>query len=222
MAGYDFDFAGTRLTLLPSGALWWAEAGLLAVSDLHLGRSERFARNAGALLPPYETHDTLSRLEADIEAVEPATLLCLGDSFDDRAAAEGLDDAARDWLARLMAGRRWLWVEGNHDPGPLEVGGTHLRAHAHGPLTFRHEAAPGATGEISGHFHPKARLAGRARPCLVFDAERAILPAYGTFTGGLRTDDAALSALMGPGAIAVLTGTPAHAIPMPRGRRKRP
>ena len=216
MNAHPFTFAGTALALLPSGALWWAAERLLVVSDLHLGRSERYARRAGALLPPYETHDTLARLEADIEASGATSVICLGDSFDDRAAAEGLDEAARLWLARLMAGRRWIWIEGNHDPGPLDLGGSHLAELSLGPLTFRHIAAPGARGEISGHYHPKARLAGRARPCLVYDRARAILPAYGTYTGGLATRAEALSGLMGPEALALLTGPVPGPVPMPR------
>ncbi len=214
MKTYPFNLAGARLAMLPSGALWWADEQLLCVSDLHLGRSGRFARNAGALLPPYEVSDTLARLEADIAATQPETLICLGDSFDDASAADELSPEASDWLARLMAGRRWVWIEGNHDPGPLALGGTHLAEYAQGPLTFRHIADTGATGEISGHYHPKARLAGRSRPCLLYDTARAILPAYGTYTGGLRSDDAALEALMRPGAVAVMTGPVPRALPM--------
>ncbi|GGD45565.1 ligase-associated DNA damage response endonuclease PdeM [Sinisalibacter lacisalsi] len=220
MNAYSFTLCGASLALLPSGALFWGDEGLLCVSDLHLGRSERFARNAGALLPPYETRDTLTRLEADIEATGANCIVCLGDSFDDAAAAKGLDAEARNWLTRLMAGRDWVWIEGNHDPGPLDLGGTH-RAELHrGLLTFRHIAEPGALGEISGHYHPKARLSaggrGGARPCLLVDHARAILPAYGTYTGGLRSDDAVLATLMGPGALAVLIGPVPRPIPMPR------
>ena len=216
MNAYRFSLAGAGLAFLPSGALWWPEPALLCVSDLHLGRSERTARNAGALLPPYETRDTVARLEADIEATAARCVVCLGDSFDDLAAAHGLDPEASGWLTRLMAGRRWVWIEGNHDPGPLDLGGEHLAELRAGPLTFRHIADPGATGEISGHYHPKARLAGRSRPCLLLDRSRAILPAYGTYTGGLRSDDAALAALMGPEALAVMTGPVPRPIPMPR------
>lgn len=216
MNDYRFTLAGAPLALLPSGALWWEDEALLCVSDLHLGRSERYARNAGALLPPYETRDTLARLEADMEAAGAGTVVCLGDSFDDIAAAQGLDPEVAGWLTRLMAGRNWIWIEGNHDPGPLELGGAHRAEFDTGPLTFRHIAVPGATGEISGHYHPKASLAGRSRPCLLFDSDRAILPAYGTYTGGLRSDDAALETLMRPEALAVLTGPVPRALPMPR------
>ncbi len=220
MNTYAFTLTGAELALLPSGALFWPDARLLVVSDLHLGRSERFARNAGALLPPYETQDTLARLEADLEACSAVEVICLGDSFDDNAAADGLDEAARGWITRLMAGRVWLWIEGNHDPGPTDLGGSHRAEATRGPLTFRHIADPGARGEVSGHYHPKARLSAggraRARPCLLHDRDRAILPAYGTYTGGLRSDDAALATLMRPDALAVLTGTPPRPIPMPR------
>jgi DNA ligase-associated metallophosphoesterase len=220
MNGYDFTLSGARMTARPSGALWWRDEGLLAVSDLHLGKSERLARGGGALLPPYETRETLARLAAEIAATEPRTVLCLGDSFDDLAAADSLDAADSAELARLMAGRRWLWVEGNHDPGPVELGGTHLAEHRLGPLTFRHVASPGARGEVSGHYHPKARLSLRgqaiSRPCFLVDAARVILPAFGAYTGGLRSDDPAFGALMGPRAVAVLTGPRATAIPMPR------
>ncbi|RME15621.1 MAG: metallophosphoesterase, partial [Alphaproteobacteria bacterium] len=82
MTAYRFTLAGAALEMLPSGALFWPEEALLAVSDLHLGRSERYARGAGALLPPYEGHDTLARLEAALEATGARRVICLGDSFD--------------------------------------------------------------------------------------------------------------------------------------------
>jgi len=219
---HPFTLCGARLRALPSGALHWPEAGVLAVADLHLGKAERMARRGGALLPPYETQDTLLRLQTDIEATAPARVICLGDSFDDAAAAEALPEAAVLWLARLMAGRLWDWIAGNHDPGPLALGGSHRGELALGPLMFRHIAVPGATGEVSGHYHPKARLAlggaRVARPCFLIDAARVILPAYGTYTGGLATEAAALSGLMAEGAVAVLTGARAQPLPMPRRR----
>jgi len=67
--GYEFDFCGARLTALGSGALWWADHGLLCVSDLHLGKAERIARRGGTALPPYETMDTLTRLAAALDRV---------------------------------------------------------------------------------------------------------------------------------------------------------
>ena len=220
MNAYDFTLAGTPLKALSSGALFWPTENLLCVSDLHLGKSERRARLGDAHLPPYETRDTLSRLETDLKSTGAGTVICLGDSFDDREAAEAILESEKLWITALQAGRRWVWIEGNHDPGPVDLGGAHLSELPRPPLTFRHIAKPGQSGEISGHYHPKASvdLRGRvlSRPAFLIDTDRVILPAYGTFTGGLRSSDKALQALMRPEAVAVLTGTTPRPIPMPR------
>ena len=191
------------------------------MSDLHFGKSERLARNGGAFLPPYETRDTLTRLSNDLERTSARIVVCLGDSFDDLGAAQSLADPERLWIARLQAGRRWVWIEGNHDPGPVDMGGTHLAELPIAPLTFRHIARPGASGEVSGHYHPKAQVKTRvrriSRPAFLADSDRIILPAYGTYTGGMRSHDKVLSQLMRPEAVAVLTGPSPHAVPMPRG-----
>jgi len=222
MNAHDFTLAGAALTALPSGALWWREHQLLCVSDLHLGKAGRHARRGGATLPPYETRDTLARLEADLRATAPAVVVCLGDSFDDTEAARALPEDERLWIAQLQAGRQWIWIAGNHDPGPVDLGGAHLAELPAPPLTFRHIARPGAAGEVSGHYHPKARLGGSSRPCFLVDRDRVILPAYGTYTGGLRSADPALSGLMRPDALAILTGARALPVPMPRGRLAAP
>lgn len=220
MNGYDFTLAGTSLVALGSGALWWPDQGLLCVSDLHLGKSERIARRSGAALPPYDTRDTLNRLAADLTRMQPRIVVCLGDSFDDLDAARALPKDERLWIAKLQAGRRWVWIEGNHDPGPVGLGGTLLAELPVAPLTFRHIARPGASGEISGHYHPKATLKSRGRaitrPAFLADRDRVILPAYGTYTGGLRSHEPALADLMRSEALALLTGPAVHAIPMPR------
>lgn len=220
MTGHEIILRGARLTALPSGGLWWPAERLLCISDLHLGKSERLARRGGSTLPPYDTRDTLDRLAADLEATAARVVICLGDSFDDLDAALSLDEATRLQITRLQAGRHWVWVEGNHDPGPVEFGGTHRQDLTHGPLTFRHVADPRAEGEVSGHFHPKAHVRTRARtvtrPAFLCDAARVILPAYGTYTGGLGSHTPVLTQIMRPDATAILTGRRALAVPMPR------
>lgn len=209
-------FHGQTLHLLPSGGLFWPARKTLTVSDLHLGKSERLARRGGALLPPYETQATLEKLDRDLDATQAETVICLGDSFDDLAAADGIEEVSRLWLTRLMAGKHWIWITGNHDPGPIEIGGSHRAEMYLQPLTFRHIAEPQGAAEISGHYHPKASLAGQSRPCFLADATRLILPAYGVYTGGLRSQDATLTTLMEKDALAFLTGPRVLAIPMPR------
>ncbi len=215
-----FTLSGVALAALPSGALWWEAEGVLCVSDLHLGKSDRIARRGGPMLPPYETLETLERLDADLAATRASTVICLGDSFDDDQAALDLPEEVRLWLLRMQAGRRWFWVEGNHDPGSAAPGGTHRAEVAVAPLAFRHIARADARAEISGHYHPKAVLSGRAgrisRRCFLYDANRVILPAYGTYTGGLRWSDPAFRTLMLPEARAILVGTRAIEMPVPR------
>lgn len=217
---HDFSFCGVALKAMPSGALWWPEEALLCVSDLHLGKSERVARRAGQSLPPYETRDTLTRLGSDLAATNARKVICLGDSFDDLTAAQSLPEDERLWIAKLQAGRRWIWIEGNHDPGPVEFTGEHLHQVMLQSLTFRHIAETGAQGEVSGHYHPKVRLAARgrliSRPAFLVDAARLILPSYGTYTGGLSSDAASLGRIMQPKALAILTGPMPTCVPMPR------
>lgn len=61
-------------------------------------------------------------------------------------------------------------------------------------------------------------LRGRhfAKSCFLVDGDRLILPAFGTYTGGLKTQSPELTGLMRPEAVAILTGKQARAIPMPR------
>lgn len=216
MNSKTFQFVGELVTALPSGALHWEAGGMLVVSDLHLGKSERMARRGGALLPPYETTECLDRLAADIAATRPAVVLCLGDSFDDLAAAEALEDRHRETILRLQAGRRWLWIEGNHDGGAVDMGGTCLAEHREGPFVFRHIARQaGERGEVSGHYHPKARVRAISRPCFMADDDRLILPAYGVYTGGLDWTSPRLRRLFADRAMAYLTGPRVLPVPVP-------
>ncbi|NNU81254.1 ligase-associated DNA damage response endonuclease PdeM [Halovulum dunhuangense] len=215
----EFMLSGIALTARPTGALWWQEAAILCVADLHLGKAERLARRGGTLLPPYETAETLARLATEIEALSPRTVICLGDSFDDPESARQLDEEARRSLAGLMAGRRWIWVAGNHDPNLPDIGGSHMEEVLRGPLTFRHIARPrDGMGEVSGHYHPKISVQTRAgqvtRPCFVQDGQRAILPAFGAYTGGLSCTDPALQGLFGPEAVCILTGRATATVPL--------
>ena len=205
MSGYEFTLSGEKLVATPEGALWLPDHALIVVSDLHLGKANRIARREGRLTPPYEVIETLTRLADVLEAYRPRTVICLGDSFDDDLAVAEISEEERAAIASLMAGRRWIWIAGNHDPAPTELGGAHLAEHAVGALTFRHIAKQGAVGEVSGHYHPKARLRGR-RPCFLADDSRVILPAFGVYTGGLTIADPLFDDLFAANALALMTG----------------
>ncbi|MCY3876341.1 MAG: ligase-associated DNA damage response endonuclease PdeM [Rhodobacteraceae bacterium] len=231
---FRFEFCGVSLCALPDRALWWPDRRLLCVADLHLGKSGRLARMSGALLPPYETRETLTRLTGLVRNADPVTVVCLGDSFDDLEAVRELSAEDHDTLSVLARGRQWIWISGNHDPGldrgdlmPVLGGGEppgkpsilsdQLTV---GPLTFRHIANPAESCEVSAHYHPKCRVSGYGRrvtrACFLVDRKRIILPAFGRYTGGLHCHEPPLSDLMAPSAVAVLTGARAMAVPARR------
>jgi len=211
------DVAGVSLLADLSGALFWQEQRLLVVSDLHLEKGSSFATR-GVLLPPYDTVATLSRLAAVIARHDPRMVIALGDSFHDRDAHERLSAPNRDALAAMQARRDWIWIAGNHDPAlPSDLGGVVASEVAIGSIMFRHEPT-GASGEIAGHLHPKARIATRGRAmerrCFACDGERAVMPAFGAYAGGLSIRDPAFARIFrNPGLMAhVLGDNKLHAI----------
>lgn len=185
-----FELNGAALLAHVSGALFWPDEKLLAVADLHLEKGSAFAPR-GELLPPYDTRETLERLARLVALLRPSSLLFLGDSFHDRFGPERLAPADLKRLAELQQVAELIWIEGNHDLGshPQDLGRA-LASLEVGPLVFRHEAeADSVAGEVSGHFHPKARIrvstGATSTRCFIFDRRRVILPAFGAYTGGL-------------------------------------
>lgn len=191
-----------RLTADPSGALWWPAQETLVVADLHLEKGSAFAER-GQLLPPYDTRATLDRLARALDRYAPARVICLGDSFHDGGAEGRMATTDRDRLAALAAGCDWVWVTGNHDPmPPAGLGGRSVTEIEIAGIALRHcAAARRPRAEISGHFHPKARVDTKSRrisrACFVEDGRRLILPAFGTYTGGLNVLDPVIRMLLG-------------------------
>lgn len=199
------EINGVEAHCEPGGGLWLPDWEALVFSDLHFEKGSHFAE-AGYLVPPYDTGRTLDAVEAMVAQRSPALIVSLGDAFHDPRGPSRMALPDRLRLEALLARCDWLWVTGNHDPGPLEWGagggalpGEHADALELGPLRLVHEPSAGAApGEIAGHLHPVARLVpprkGRRagtrsravrRPCFASDGSRMVMPAIGTFTGGL-------------------------------------
>ncbi|MFN9252132.1 MAG: ligase-associated DNA damage response endonuclease PdeM [Brevundimonas sp.] len=220
--GLTVRVASEPCVLRCSGALWIPAHRTLIASDLHLEKGSAFAAR-GQMLPPYDSPATLAKLEAEVEALDPATVELLGDSFHDRRAVERLGETEHARLTRLAEGRRWVWLEGNHDlealAGALDrLTGEVVTTLEVGALRLIHEPQPGAPpGEVAGHLHPAARVAahgrGVRRPCFVTDGQRIVLPAFGVFTGGLDVRDPAIAGLFsGPPLVAALGRDKVHAL----------
>jgi DNA ligase-associated metallophosphoesterase len=188
--------ANVRLKIDPLGALIFEDERMLIVADLHLEKGSSYAKR-GVMLPPYDTATTLARLAVLIGRWSPRHVIALGDSFHDNSGPERMAQPDHVSLAALQAGRDWIWIAGNHDPNiPTDAGGERLPALDIGALHLRHEPRAGAQpGEIAGHLHPVARIAGKRRRCLITDGSRAVMPAFGAYAGGLNIHDEAFEPL---------------------------
>jgi DNA ligase-associated metallophosphoesterase len=198
--GLQTAIGGADALLRCSGALWLAAERALVVADLHLEKGSSYAAR-GQMLPPYDTRETLGRLTAEVEALTPAVVILLGDTFHDRSSEGRLPADDAEALRELARGRTLIWVVGNHDAdGPRELPGEIADELRLCGLTLRHEPQPGLQpGEVSGHLHPAARVKATRgsvrRRCFVTDSERAILPAFGAYAGGLNVRDGAFAGL---------------------------
>ena len=217
MHSYDFYLVGEKLTALRTGSLFWEEMGILCVSDLHLGKTHRLNRFGAGALPPYENIDTLKRLQEDIHNTNPSCVICLGDSFDDPLAEKSLSTNEIDSLKILQKGRDWIWISGNHDPYTSCKYGNYLNSFSKSAITFRHIAVEGENGEISGHYHPKISVklsnATVVRACFIADQNKVIMPAYGTYTGGMNVRSNEIKELVNQDAMVILTGKKIRAVP---------
>ena len=210
--GLAFSLVGERVQALTCGGLWWEASSVLVLSDLHLEKASSYAAR-GQMLPPYDTRATLGRVSGLVDALQPTTVISLGDSFHDPRARTRMspDDVAA--LHRLTSSSDWVWIEGNHDPAPpADLGGRTALELTIGALTFRHVPTEGsAPGEIAGHLHPCARVVGRSgrsvrRRCFATDGDRLIMPAYGALTGGLNVLDRTFGSLFPNGLYAGVLG----------------
>lgn len=191
---------GAAVTLRASGALWLEEQRTLVVADLHLEKGSAYAMR-GQMLPPYDTRETLRRLQAEVMATLPDAVVLLGDTFHDRKSEDRLARDDAQTLRSLAGATRLIWVIGNHDAdGPRALPGDVADELSVAGLTLRHEPVDGPqVGEVAGHLHPCARVvASRGsvrRRCFVTDGSRMVVPAFGAYAGGLNIRDAAFAGL---------------------------
>lgn len=182
---------GVALELDHHGAAWWPAERMLIVADMHLEKGSALAKR-GSMLPPYDTAATLARLNRLVARHRPRRLVALGDSFHDVGAGERMEAGTMAALVALSSGLDVVWIAGNHDPEiPVALPGERLGELSIGGLVLRHEPRAGAQpGEIAGHLHPAAKVVserGRVRrPAFVSDGSRMVMPAFGSYAGGLN------------------------------------
>lgn len=191
---HETAVAGERVALYAERALHWPAGGVLFVADVHLGKAAAF-RAGGIPLPRGGTGRDLARLSALLARTRAPRLVVLGDFLHAAAGrVAALDVAFRAWRAAHAQVAITL-VRGNHDdragdpPADWHVDVV-AEPHALAPFLACHRpVVPGSGYALCGHVHPGVRLAGATAaasarlPCFVLGRRRAILPAFGGFTG---------------------------------------
>jgi len=204
-----FSFCSVDLCALSEGALYMPARRTLLLADLHLEKASSYAAR-GQMLPPYDSLETLRRVGALAERSGARAVICLGDSFHDRAGVGRIDGEALALLRDLTGRISWTWIVGNHDSIIVDgLGGAIAAEMQIDGLALRHEARPtDAAPEISGHYHPKYKvtLRGRrvSRPCFVVGRTKLILPSFGVLTGGMDAADPAILSMVGHDARALI------------------
>ena len=187
-----------------AGALFHEAERTLLVADLHLEKASRYAVR-GQFLPPYDTAETLFRLNAIVARYQPRRLICLGDSFHDVHAGARMAASDIETIGMLSRRTQIVWISGNHDPEiPAALPGERAARVMLGGVVLQHEPSVEAYGmaEICGHLHPVARVATKRgsirRRCFAGTPTRLVMPAFGALTGGLNIRDTAFVPVFGP------------------------
>jgi uncharacterized protein len=184
---------GESVALHAERALHWPRERTLFVADVHLGKAAAF-RSGGIPLPRGSTAADLARLAGLVERTAATRLVVLGDLLHARAGrVAALNEAFVAWR-RTHAALEVVLVRGNHDthagdpPVDWDVRCVD-EPHVLPPFLACHIGERPPTGyALCGHVHPGVRIDGTGAqsvrlPCFVLGARRAILPAFGRFTG---------------------------------------
>jgi DNA ligase-associated metallophosphoesterase len=196
MGTYATALCGERVELLAARALHWPRKRTVFVADVHLGKAAAF-RAGGVPLPRGGTAADLARLAAILQRTGARRLVVLGDFLHAAAGRVAALDIAFTAWRELHAAIEVILVRGNHDSRagdpPQSWGVTVVdEPHPLAPFLACHvPVAPRSGYALCGHVHPGVTLHGRAEQaerlaCFVVGRRRAILPAFGGFTGLAR------------------------------------
>ena len=190
----SIEVVGNILQLHTGRAIVWPERSTLLIADLHLGKEHTFARQ-GVPIPAGPSQQSLDRLTTLIASTRPERLIVLGDLM------HAIPHRHESWLgalSRFLDQHQGLDVQvcaGNHDrtDGQNRVDARvqwHSEPIVEGPFVLQHHPGSDERGYVlSGPVHPVMRIARRRgkplrAPAFWFRQRHAVLPAFGSFTGG--------------------------------------
>lgn len=222
MKTHLLNWLGEELALYPQRAIHWVGASTLIAADPHFGKGASF-RRMGVPVPDGTTSEGIARLDALLEHSQAERLIILGDFYHHRTGRSAKLTAELRNFRERRPGLSVILVRGNHD----RHAGDPERAldiecvdepWPDGPFAFAHVPRETKSRYVfSGHLHPGLKLrcvdGSKLRlPCFAFYQNRAILPAFGAFTGihELRREPGARFFAAGGDEIVPLGETPAR------------
>ena len=181
------NFANQELILLKDGAIFWPKTESIILGDLHLEKGSFFAMK-GNFLPPYDSIDTLRKLSDIAKKNRVNKIFLLGDIFHDKSGIERLEKNAKELFSNICRSYDIKWILGNHD-GNTAFTKQIFNKYTFKNISFVHKAEFTDEFEISGHFHPKVSYSYKTKrlsnPCFLINDKKIIMPAFGSYAGGL-------------------------------------
>ncbi|HEU4600669.1 MAG TPA: ligase-associated DNA damage response endonuclease PdeM [Steroidobacteraceae bacterium] len=192
------ELAGEEVVLHRERALFWVARRTLFIADLHLGKSD-FFRRAGIAIPEGTTQTDLERLTRLIDGFAIENVIVLGDFVHGRSSERAVHlELFMQWRRQhravnvvVVAGNHDRHVQGNREQWEVEWVQEGFRT---GPFICTHHPRADTAGFVlSGHVHPVMKLQGSSRervriPVLQVRSDYAILPSFGSFTGGAEIE----------------------------------
>ena len=190
-----FTVLGQKLHLLPEKAIWWEDQNALIIADLHIGKSAHFRKNGIPI--PNEAHNSdIQVLDQLMNRFTPQKVFFLGDLFHSHENADVLSFGR---FTALFPQTEFHLILGNHDILPRQTYSSmrlvvHEAIYSFPPFVFAHDRDQALSFDgylLSGHVHPMVVLEGKGRqsmrmPCFYFGEKFGILPAFGSFKGGVE------------------------------------
>jgi|TARA_B110000879_G_C11001032_1_gene443044 DNA ligase-associated metallophosphoesterase len=165
--------------------VFWEEASILILSDVHIGKITHFRKN-GISLPSSPSVNNLNSLKSAIEDYHPKEVVFLGDLFH--------SDYNLEWEQWLLffkfSNLSFKLIIGNHDSINFKIENLSILKYWNKhPFHFSHYPVKDLEiFNLCGHIHPSFVLRGKGRqkiklPCFYISTNQLIFPSFGAFTG---------------------------------------
>lgn len=185
-----------------SGALYLPAHKIVVVADLHFEKATTLHEKRGSTFPPFDSRDTLHRLQNIIKKYQAHRLICLGDTWHDSRGPSRMQAEDRKAFREITMMCQTDFIAGNHDDAIAHVDGLTFYSEIEiDGVMFRHEPTENETlSQICGHLHPVAKIKQKGRVirrrCFYLAKKQCVLPAMGALSGGLNCLDSAYERFM--------------------------